>query len=83
VFGAGSRINRRELVRRHNPVNRKLDPKSPLSVGNGEFAFTADITGLQTVPDAYEKMMHPVAVGLALISEFRWARGGRSQARSL
>jgi len=28
------------------------DPLTPLSVGNGEFAFTADITGLQTYPGA-------------------------------
>jgi len=57
ALGANSQINRRELVRRHNPVNRMLDPKSPLSVGNGEFAFTADITGLQSLPEAYEKVI--------------------------
>ena len=32
-----------------------FDPRSPLTVGNGEFAFTADITGLQTFADQYEK----------------------------
>ena len=37
-------IDRRALVRRHNVV----DPGCPLTVGNGEFAFTADATGLQT-----------------------------------
>ena len=52
-------IDRPALVRRHNPVLRKLDPVSPLSLGNGEFAFTADITGLQTFPGAYEKSMPP------------------------
>ena len=31
----------------------EVDPRSPLSVGNGEFCFTADITGLQTFPDRY------------------------------
>lgn len=31
--------------------------QSPLSVGNGEFAFTADVTGLQTFPERYEKAM--------------------------
>jgi hypothetical protein len=41
-------IDRHELVRRHNPVHHAFDPFSPLSVGNGEFAFTADITGLQS-----------------------------------
>jgi hypothetical protein len=41
-------IDRHALVRRHNPVLHAADPFSPLSVGNGEFAFTADITGLQS-----------------------------------
>jgi hypothetical protein len=41
-------IDRHALVTRHNPVHHALDPFSPLSVGNGEFAFTADITGLQS-----------------------------------
>ena len=52
---AEDRIDRRTLVRRHNPVLRGLDPRSPLSVGNGEFAFTADATGLQTFPEIYER----------------------------
>jgi protein-glucosylgalactosylhydroxylysine glucosidase len=43
-----SRINRQALVQRHNPVVTQFDPFSALTVGNGEFAFTADITGLQT-----------------------------------
>lgn len=47
-------INRYKLVTRHNPVLRKFDPFAPLSVGNGEFTFTADITGLQTFPEAYK-----------------------------
>ncbi|MHC4646991.1 MAG: hypothetical protein ACYTBJ_15960, partial [Planctomycetota bacterium] len=47
---AAKPIDRYALVSRHNPVIRKPDPLSPLSVGNGEFAFTADITGLQTFP---------------------------------
>ncbi|MFL6253810.1 MAG: glycoside hydrolase family 65 [Pyrinomonadaceae bacterium] len=55
--GAARAIDRVALVRRHNPVLRKLDPLSPLSVGNGEFAFTADVTGLQTFPEEYESQM--------------------------
>jgi hypothetical protein len=43
-----SRINRQTPVRRHNPVVKQFDPFSALTVGNGGFAFTADITGLQT-----------------------------------
>lgn len=45
-------IDRKALVRRHNPSLKTPDPYSPLSVGNGDFAFTADFTGLQTfLPD--------------------------------
>ena len=33
------RIDRAALVTRHNPTLVKLDPLSPLSLGNGEFAF--------------------------------------------
>jgi len=50
-------IDRAALVRRHNPVVRDFDLRAPLSVGNGNFVFTADITGLQTFPERYEKTM--------------------------
>ena len=60
-------IDREALVRRHNPVLRQLDPLSPLSLGNGEFAFTADITGLQTLPKSYEN-----AMPLCTMSQWGW-----------
>jgi hypothetical protein len=60
-------INRAALVTRHNPLLHKLEPLSPLSVGNGEFAFTADITGLQTFPENYEKQMP-----LCTMSQWGW-----------
>jgi hypothetical protein len=59
--------DRKALVQRHNPILRKLDPLSPLSVGNGEFAFTADITGLQTFPQDYER-----AMPLCTMSQWGW-----------
>jgi hypothetical protein len=46
-------IDREALVRRHNVEQRMPDPRSPVSVGNGEFSFTMDLTGLQTLPAAY------------------------------
>jgi hypothetical protein len=58
-------IDRRSLVRRHNPTLTDLDPRSPLSVGNGEFAFTADITGLQSLPQPYES-------GIPLCTQSQW-----------
>ncbi|QOI63994.1 family 43 glycosylhydrolase [Arthrobacter sp. TES] len=51
--GAGNLIDREDLVRRHNVTQQELDPRSPVSVGNGEFAFTMDLTGLQTLPGCY------------------------------
>ncbi len=56
-LSSGHRIDREVLVRRNNVTLRKADPLTPLSVGNGEFAFTADITGLQTFGEYYEKGM--------------------------
>lgn len=60
-------IDRRALVRRHNPMLRQLDPLSPLTLGNGEFAFTADVTGLQTIPQPYEN-----AMPLCTMSHWGW-----------
>lgn len=51
-------IDRRALAERHAVVVRALDPRSPLSVGNGEFCFTADVTGLQTFPEQYPVPAH-------------------------
>jgi len=46
-------IDRKALVTRHNPVLEVVDDSSPLTVGNGELAFTADVTGLQTLYGEY------------------------------
>jgi hypothetical protein len=45
---ATHRIDRHALVTRHNVVLDAADPTTALQVGNGEFAFGADVTGLQT-----------------------------------
>ncbi|OJJ52178.1 hypothetical protein ASPSYDRAFT_95869 [Aspergillus sydowii CBS 593.65] len=39
---------RRDIVRSFNPHRNSSSPTTPLQVGNGDFAFGADITGLQT-----------------------------------
>lgn len=62
------KINREELVRRHNPVLHAVDTTSPLSVGNGELAFTADITGMQTFYKSYQKASMP----LCTMSQWGW-----------
>ena len=64
---SSSTINRAALVTRHNPILRQLDPLSPLTLGNGEFAFTADVTGLQTLAREYEN-----AMPLCTMSQWGW-----------
>lgn len=41
-------IDRFELVTRHNIELHKFSSRMPLQIGNGSFAFSFDITGLQT-----------------------------------
>jgi hypothetical protein len=60
-------IDRQAVVARHNPHLTQVDPWSPLSVGNGRFAFTADVTGLQTFADHY--WQH----GTATETQARWS----------
>ncbi|MCU6798166.1 glycoside hydrolase family 65 [Paenibacillus sp. WQ 127069] len=62
------KINREQLVRRHNPVVRGCDKFSSLTVGNGNYAFTVDATGLQTFPELYEKG----GVALGHLSNWGW-----------
>ncbi|UCC97419.1 MAG: hypothetical protein JSW66_16440, partial [Phycisphaerales bacterium] len=58
-------IDRRALVGRHNITLKAPDPLTPLTVGNGEFAFTADITGLQTFSQYHRR-------GMALGTQAQW-----------
>ena len=52
----GQPIDRHALVSRHDVRLTQVDPSAPLMVGNGQIGFTADITGLQTFPEAYSKL---------------------------
>ncbi len=60
-------INRQALVERNNVSIYKFDPLTPLSVGNGEFAFTTDITGLQTFFREYHN-----GIPLGTMSNWGW-----------
>lgn len=67
-------IDRKALVQRHNVSFNAMDPRSPLTVGNGNFAFTADVTGLQTIPDAYPAPGRYVEQGGSLLgTQSTWA----------
>ncbi len=60
-------IDRHALVTRHNVVLEQFDIHNPLSVGNGQFAFTVDATGLQTFPDAFTD-----TTPLGTLSDWGW-----------
>lgn len=52
-------MDRRRLVRRHNPVLTTVHPTGVLSVGNGDIAMTVDASGLQSFPDFHELIPDP------------------------
>ncbi len=64
---AGAPIDRHALVTRHTVVLKEFDTRNPLSVGNGEFAFTVDATGLQTFPEAFA-----TTTPLGTLSDWGW-----------
>ena len=59
-------IERRSVVERHSPHFTEWDAFSPLSVGNGEFCYTADLTGTQTFDSFYQ-------AGIPLLTQAQWA----------
>ena len=75
-YGAGmvgsNKIDRKALVMRHNVTQTHIDKLSPLSVGNGRFCYTADITGMQTfgIVQGRDSFIDNVGMGLASLSEY-------------
>ena len=59
------KIDRYALVERNNPKVNEIEELSSLSVGNGNFAFTVDATGLQTFPELY-------SAGVPLGTQSQW-----------
>ena len=60
-----AKIDRRALVERNNPHITEFEELSSLSLGNGNFAFTTDVTGLQTYPELY-------SAGVPLGTQSQW-----------
>lgn len=63
----GEKIDRKDLVIRHNVEVNEMDTLASLTVGNGAFAMTVDATGLQTFPEFYEN-----GVSLGTQSDWGW-----------
>jgi hypothetical protein len=64
--GSATPIDRHALVTRHNPTITAVDESAPFMVGNGNLAFTADITGLQTFQEQYSALV-------PLMTQAQWA----------
>jgi hypothetical protein len=60
-------IDREALVTRHQPVLHNFDRDNPFSIGNGTFAFTADVTGLQTFDQEFTN-----TIPLGTLSDWGW-----------
>ena len=69
-----STIDREALVTRNHPKVDRIDPLASLSVGNGEFAFTVDATGLQSFPELYSD-----GVPLGTQSQWGWHSFGNPE----
>ena len=67
VNPAYCQIDRKAVVSRHNVIVKSIDTLSSLTVGNGKFAYTVDVTGLQSFPEFYAK-----GVPLGTQSEWGW-----------
>lgn len=63
--GGKEKIDRRALVERNSPIVTEMDTLASLTVGNGDFAVTVDVTGLQTFPEYY-------AGGVCLGTQSSW-----------
>ncbi|WP_035749054.1 hypothetical protein [Arthrobacter sp. 35W] len=68
-------IDRKSVVNRHRISRSTVDVESPLSVGNGEFCFTADATGLQTFADWHSRSASRAGnrSGMPLGTQAQWA----------
>ena len=60
-------IDRQAVLQRNNPMVTEASPLASLSVGNGHFATTVDVTGMQSFPFDYE-----AGVPLTAMSDWGW-----------
>ena len=67
VAPANGPIDRHALVSRHNIVTHQPDPMGAMGIGNGDFAYNFDVTGMQSFPEYYAKTM-PIGI----LSSWGW-----------
>ena len=61
------KIYRKSVLERNSPKVTNADPLNSLSVGNGHFATTVDVTGMQSYPLNYQQ-----GVPLCSMSDWGW-----------
>src|SRR6218665_2868763 len=71
-------IDRYAVVTRHTILLQDVDTLGSLSVGNGEFMFTVDASGLQTFSDHYEN-----GIPLGTFTQWAWHRNPSTEKYSL
>lgn len=76
---AAQSINRKALVSRNSPHLNRMDVDCPFTVGNGGFAFGADITGLQT----FDSLYHREGVPTETLSRWCWVTDPNPQGFTL
>ena len=69
IIASANQIDRQVVVKRNNPIVTKADTLASLSVGNGHFVTTVDVTGLQSYPQDYKN-----GVPLCAITDWGWHR---------
>ncbi|MBT2502333.1 hypothetical protein [Curtobacterium sp. ISL-83] len=71
-----ARIDREAVVSRHTIVVHEPNPEHVVSVGNGDFAYTADITGMQTFAAYHDPLRNMLsgttAINTATMSTWGW-----------
>ena len=69
IIASANQIDRQVVVKRNNPIVTKADTLASLSVGNGHFVTTIDVTGLQSYPQDYKN-----GVPLCAMTDWGWHR---------
>ena len=59
---------KKAFIQNFDVFHERMDIENPLTIGNGNFAFTSDVTGLQTFYEQYN------SIPLGTMTNFIWAK---------